>query len=477
VLSRLPGDPRREPGLAWAAAALGILEALAPALAAAQEPVAPGASAPQGLAEEALLHVPRAGRLEGGVRALAFSSDGRWLATGGVDGSVYAFDVGGATRTAEEAAAPLGPLFRHGGAVAGVAVIGRGASVLVASAGDDGVVAWSRCPPPAGGPERAGAAEAGAAAPGAGAEGAGAAGAGAGAGTAGAGAGSGTEGAAGGAVVSAALPAVITASAGIGPITALAVLEARGASAASGGTEALLAAHAVVVGGASGALAALEPARLPSPLWTRPAAHRGAVVALAAPGPGRVASAGADGAVRLFDAAQGTPGRSAAVSKLELTSLAASADGALLAVGGWERGVRILDAQTLRPAREPLEPHRGVTGALLLLGGRASGGASGGSTRGGAKGAARLLVTASIADESIAVLEVPPKGANGNGGGNGRAGAGPEGSAAAASLARAKPLGVAAALAAPPEGGRIAAGTFQGDVYLYRIGAEADRAR
>jgi len=444
------GAGRREAGIAWAAAALGVLEAFLPGAARAEETTIPTAPIPRDLAEEATLHVPRVGRLEGGVRALAFSQDGRWLVAGGVDGSVYAFDMErAAARPAGTGAASApgidgpngapdaaihGPLFRHQGAVAGVSVLGEGARVLVVSAGDDGVVAWTTCPPPKAGRASPGGVTAGAAAPGLE-----------------------TPGAAPGA-----WPDVVTASAGLGPITALALDGPLTYEVAAGPSPT----HRAIVGTASGAVASLGPRDLPAPAWHVVGAHRGAVAALVSLGGERFASAGQDGVVRTASASTGKEQKRAQVSKLELTSLATLPSGKVLAVGGWERGVRLLDALSLKPLRAPLEVHKGMTQALAIVPVAASapaGGASGKprpASNGGVP-TSLLLASACIADEVTALTEAPLSGA--------KDASGAQVSSAPPSK-RVKPFGVAAALAASPDGSRLAAGTFSGDIVLYRVG-------
>src|SRR5262249_9247881 len=120
--------------------------------------------------------------------------------------------------------------------------------------------------------------------------------------------------------------------------------------------------------------------------------HEGAVVALVALSATRVASAGWDGCVKLSDAATGKELRSAKVSPVELTTIAAPPDGRALAVGSWRKGLQLLDTSSLKTLAT-LAPHKGATSAALLVG--------------PAKASLEKcrLVTASLADEMLSASE------------------------------------------------------------------------
>jgi len=133
---------RYGPALAAATATMLLLALLGPLgdQARADEPPAVPlpAAGPQEIPVDRTIDAARGGKVEGGVRALAFAPDGRLLAAGGLDGAVRVLDLaaaGGATW--KEA-------FRHEGAVAGVAFVDLGdGKMRIVSAGDDGVVALS----------------------------------------------------------------------------------------------------------------------------------------------------------------------------------------------------------------------------------------------------------------------------------------------------------------------------------------------
>jgi WD40 repeat protein len=303
----------------------------------------------------------KAGALEGGARALAFSADGKLLAVGAANGaiSVARLDASseGWTRVGE-----------HLGSVAGVTFLARPDRLALASAGDDEALHVATID-------------------------------------------------AGLACVSSA-----TRSLGIGPLTALVVLDA----------------DRVVVGSARGSLAVV---RVGSSLAVERTIerHEGAVVALASLGGNKVASAGADGAVKVTDAASGKELRSVKVSNVELTALAATSDGRGLAVGCWKKGVQILDAATLKVVAT-VEPHRGAASALLLVGPPKSGLEK------------SRLVSASLADETLCASEA--------------LGAKPELHGLKRTRVAAVPAG---GLAVSPDGRLVACSANDGTIGLYTI--------
>jgi WD40 repeat protein len=261
----------------------------------------------------------RAGQLEGGPRTVAFSADGKLLAVGAVDGGV------GITSVVEASDQVSGwhRVAEHLGSVSGVLFLAGANQLEVVSTGDDETIHV--------------------------------------------------------AALDASLAVVSSASRplGLGPLTALAALDAT---------------H-VAVGSARGSVAVI---RLGDAITVERTfeRHEGAIVAIVALGKGRIATAGWDGLVKLSDTATGKELKTAKISTVELTSLAASPDGHALVVGSWKTGVQLLDSTSLKPLAT-VEPHRGAANGVLLV---------------GAKGAALdkcRLVTSSVADEMLAATSEP----------------------------------------------------------------------
>jgi WD40 repeat protein len=349
---------------ALAALACGALLARARA---GDEQTAPGAAPPSSPApaelelERRLSPPERAGSLEGGPRALAFSADGARIAVAGQDGEVSVIDLGGGSSTPRSVA-------HHEASVAGAAFIQRGERELVASVGDDGSVVV--------------------------------------------------------APVDSGTPA--TRPLALGPLTALAVLDPGPGS------------PRLVAGSARGAIALLSvQEEIVLERTIEPAAGSEAQVAgIAALGRERIAVASWDGVVRTIDVTAGKELRSSRVASVELTAIASTPDGRVLAVGSWATGVELLDASSLRPLAPAAEPHAGATSSLAL-------GGSGASLEG------FRLVTASLADETLAISDLRRE--------------------RFAATLRSKVRGVPSAVALSPDATRIACASFDGAVALYRL--------
>jgi WD40 repeat protein len=310
-----------------------------------------------------------AGKLEGGPAALAFSADGKLLAVGAVTGAVSIIESG------EGGSSGWRRVGEHLGSVSGVAFIARPIGLNVVSTGDDEMLRVS--------------------------------------------------------VLGGDLSVVTSTSRalGLGPLTALAVLDANPQ------------APRLAIGSGRGTIAIV---RLGDTLTIERTIerHEGAIVAIVALGGNRFASAGWDGTVKLSDASTGKELRSAKVCPIELTTLAATADGKSLAVGSWKKGVLILDASSLKTLAT-LEPHQGGAVSVLLVGPAKTG-----------IDKARL-VSASIADETVAVSEV--------------LGARAELRPARRARIRACPSGIAAS----PDGTRLAVGVNDGSVTIYELETQA----
>ncbi len=257
----------------------------------------------------------RAGALEGGSTSIAFSSDGTLLAQAAPTGAVSVARIA----DSDESSGLWHRVAEHLGAAAGVAFLPKNPLTLV-SVGDDETIRT--------------------------------------------------------ATLDASLAIVTSASRqlGLGPLTALAVLDAS---------------H-VAVGSCRGqiAIVKLEDAITVEKTFER---HEGSVAALVALDKNRLASAGWDGCVKISDLG-GREIKSAKVSAVELTTLAATPDGKSLAAGSWKKGVVLLDASSLKTLAT-LEPHRGCASAVLLVGpARAS-------------LAQCRLVSASLSDETLAASD------------------------------------------------------------------------
>ncbi|MFE9427503.1 WD40 repeat domain-containing protein [Kitasatospora sp. NPDC006697] len=114
--------------------------------------------------------------------------------------------------------------------------------------------------------------------------------------------------------------------------------------------------------------------------------HTGAVLAvLALPGGGRVATAGMDGTVRLWDLAEGgrQAGAPLAAAPSRITALATARIGGrhLLAAGGWERVVQLWDLATGDPVADPFSGHEQPVEELALLDGAVAARAFDGTVR------------------------------------------------------------------------------------------------
>jgi WD40 repeat protein len=310
--------------------------------------------------------------MEGGPRALAFSSDGALLGVGNQDGAVSVVDLASETPRWRR-------LARHEGAANAIAFLQRGERSLLASVGDDGRVLVAAVD-------------------------------------------SGTEAQRG--------DPLIVRPLAIGPLSALAVLD-RGPETPR-----------LVAGSVRGGLALLgvsDQVSLEQTFEFGP--PRDAQIAgLVAVAKDRVALAGWDGTVRTIELPSGKELRASKVSSLELTAIAISSDRQVLAVGGWAKGVSLLDASSLRPIGAAAEPHPGPANALALAG-------SGSTLRGLA------LVTSSVGDETLAVST--PFGEK------------------LATARRTKIRNVPSAVALSPDGKRIACASFDGSIGIYKMPSSA----
>ncbi len=345
-----------------------LLALAAPAFADDVHTAEPAPSGPREIVPERTLdpdtRETKAGALEGGARALAFSPDGKLLAVGAANGAVSIARL--------DASCGWIRVGEHLGAVAGVSFLARPDGLALVSAGDDETLRV--------------------------------------------------------ATIDAGLACVSSLSRplGLGPLTALAVLDA----------------DRVVVGSARGSLAVV---RVGSALAVERTIerHEGAVVAVVALGGNKVASAGWDGTVKVTDTASGRELRSAKVSSVELTALAATSDGRALAVGSWKKGVQLLDSATLK-LLATVEPHRGAASALLLAGPPKTGLEK------------SRLVSASLADELLCASEA--------------LGAKPELHGLKKTRVTAVPAG---GLAVSPDGRLVACAANDGTIGLYGIAPAA----
>jgi len=258
----------------------------------------------------------RAGALEGGATSIAFSPDGALLAQAAPTGAVSVARIA----DSDESTGLWHRTGEHLGAASGVAFLPRKELTLV-SVGDDETIRT--------------------------------------------------------ATLDASLATVTSASRqlGLGPLTALAVLDAS---------------H-VAVGSCRGqiAIVKLEDAITVEKTFER---HEGAIAALVALDKNRIASAGWDGCVKISDLG-GREIKSAKVSPVELTTLAVTPDGKSLAAGSWKKGVTLLDASSLKTLAT-LETHRGCASAVLLVGPAK------------ASLAQCRLVSASLSDETLFASDV-----------------------------------------------------------------------
>jgi WD40 repeat protein/tRNA A-37 threonylcarbamoyl transferase component Bud32 len=95
-------------------------------------------------------------------------------------------------------------------------------------------------------------------------------------------------------------------------------------------------------------------------------AHQGDVVCIRfQPRGGAVATAGSDGTARIWDAATGTPVGEPLTHRARIDCLEFSSDGMLIASGSRDGTVRLWDAATALPIGPPLE-HRGMVHALVF---------------------------------------------------------------------------------------------------------------
>ncbi len=210
---------------------------------------------------------------------------------------------------------------------------------------------------------------------------------------------------------------------GLGSLTALAVLDAGPAK------------PRLAIGTSKGALALVAIESEPVLQGTIEVPGAPSIASIVALSKDKVAVAAWDGAVHVIDVAKKKVVKSQKISPVELTSIALSHDGKSLAIGGWKKGITLVDPSSLK-TNATFEPHRGSTLAVTC-----------------AEKTARIA-TASTGDETITVCEPFEK--------------------TWVVTGRAKVTGVPSAIAFTPDALRLAVATFDGTVIIFKL-AEVTR--